>query len=381
MYPSLSQAAAVQAVYNTFSTEVLIPFDYSELNAVVPFTEDVQTSILIGTGLQVFHPVIDTGSCGLLLSASDLPGWNATDASTYPVGWEFLSSSKRLYSGHWIPSDVYFINADVEVKAHIPILAVEAVTNCTNYNETTDTNICPTPTRGPPPVVTTMPIGILYMGVGFGRESDGQPQGTPDKNAFLNIQSINGISLSNNPHFRNGYIVSKAGITIGLTASKAADIYFSKLALRPNATDPRDWAPVECCLAVDGAKCTVGSALIDTGVRQMYMTLPLGTSVKRTFPPLLDDGSMVDVHLGSNPNFVAAESFIVGDEAGMNDGVVPSSVRLTLADPMVKRPFVNTGRHFLRAWKVVFDVDGGYLGFGAVRKRCRWTDDSVSVGR
>jgi hypothetical protein len=377
MYPFLSRAAVVQAAYSAFSTEVLIPFDYSDLNAAVPFTEDVRTSIRIGTGLCIFHPIIDTGTCGLVVSASSLPDWNATDASTYPVGWEFLSSNKRLYSGHWIPSGIYFINAEVEVKAQIPILAVEAVTNCTNCNETTDTSICPTPTSGPPPVVTTMPTRILNMGVGFGRESDGQPHGTPDKSPFLNIQSINAISLINNPHFRNGYVISEDGITIGLTASNTADFKFSKLALPPNATDPRDWAPVECCMAVDGANSTFGSALIDTGVSQMYMTVPLGTAVNRSVPPLLDNGSMVNVYLGSYPNFVAAESFTVGDEAGMNDSVVPSSVRLTLADPLVNVPHVNTGRRFLRAWKVAFDIDGGFLGFAAVGNQCRWTVNSV----
>lgn len=306
------------------------------------------------------------GTCGLIVSAKDLPDWTATEASTYPIGWEFLSSSKRLYSGHWIPTDIYFTNADVEVKATVPILAVEAVTTCPNYNIRTDTNICPTPTSGPPPVVTTMPSRILNMGVGYGREADGQPQGTPDKNPFLNIQSINGIPVSSNPHFRSGYVISKEGITIGLTASNTAGMNFSKLTRQPNATDPRDWAPVGCCMAVDGAECTAGSALIDTGVSQMYMTLPLGTSVNRSDTPLLDNGSRVDVLFGTAAKFVAAEHFTVGDAAGMNTSIVPSSVRLSLADPLVNPPHVNTGRHFLRAWKVAFDACGGFFGFAAV---------------
>lgn len=306
------------------------------------------------------------GTCGLIVSANSLPEWNATDVSTYPVGWEFLSSSKRLYSGHWMPMDIYFTNAEFEVKARVPILAVEAVTTCPNYNVTTDRNVCPTPSSGPPPVVTTMPTRILNMGVGFGREADGQPQGTPDKNPFLNIQSVNGRSVFNDAHFRSGYVISKEGITIGLTASNTAGMNFSKLTQRPNTEDPRDWAPVECCMAVDGADCTPGSALIDTGVSQMYMTLPVGTPVNRSDPPVLDDGSRVDVHLGRACEFVAAESFTVGDAAGINNSVVPSSVRLSLADPLVNPPHVNTGRHFLRAWKVAFDACGGFLGFAAI---------------
>jgi hypothetical protein len=368
MHPFLSYAAAPQAVYQGFTTEITIPFDYSELNAAVPFTEDVYTAVQIGANSTAvtYHPIIDTGTCGMVVSANGFPDWNATDASTYPVGWEFLSSSKRLYSGHWIPKDIYFTNSDVEIKSSIPILAVEEVTICPNYNETTDTNICPTPSNGTAPVATPMPTGIQVMGVGFGREADGQPQGTPDKNAFLNVQSINGNPVSNDPHFRNGYVITKDGITIGLTASNTAGMNFSQLSLRPNASDSRDWAPVECCMSVGGADCTPGSALIDTGVSQMYMTLPLGTKVNRTVVPLLDNGSTVDVQIGALGKFVAFERFSVGDAVGMNSSVVPSSVRLSLADPLKNAPHVNTGRHFLRAWNVAYDACDGFLGFAVV---------------
>ena len=98
----------------------------------------------------------------------------------------------------------------------------------------------------------------------------------------------------------------------------------------------------------------------------MYMTLPLGTPAHRSVPPLLDNGSTVDVHFGTAAKFVAGENFTVGDAAGINSSVVPSSVRLSLADPLKNPPHVNTGRHFLRAWKVAFDACGGFLGFAGV---------------
>ena len=367
MWPFFSQPADAQALYGAFTTQVMIPFDYSQINARVPFTEDVYTAVQIGTGstAMTYHPIIDTGTCGMVVSANGFPDWNASDASTYPVGWEFLSSSKRLYSGHWVSKDIYFTNAEVEVKARIPILAVEAVTICPNYNETTDTEVCPTPANGPAPVVTPMPTGIQLMGVGFGREKDGQPQGTPDKNAFLNIQTIDGIPVQCSSLFRSGYIITKDGITVGLTASNTAGMNFTKLSLRTNSTDSRDWSPVKCCMAVDEASCITGSALIDTGVAQMYMTLPLGTTVNRSFPPLLDNGSAVYIQIGSEES-VAAENFIVGDADGINSSVEPSTVRLTLADPLKNSPHVNTGRHFLRAWNIAFDAYGGFLGFGQV---------------
>ncbi|KAE9366344.1 outer membrane autotransporter barrel protein [Stipitochalara longipes BDJ] len=359
--------------YRRFSLEVLIPFDYSTANTNIPFTDDVFTTIKVGTGTTatIYKPIIDTGTCGLVISASGFPNWKNSTASEYPIGWEFLSSSKRLYSGRWIPTDIQFTNANVEVTSRVPTLAVEEVTICPNYNETTDTNICPTPTSGSIPIVTSMPTGIQVMGVGFGREADGQPQGTPDKNPFLNVQLIDGHAVSGNRTFRNGYIISIEGITIGLTARNTAVMNFTKLAPRLTnsstvSQDARDWAAVPACMSINGATCTPGSGLIDTGVSQSYMTLPLGTLANRTIFPLLDNGSTVDIHFGSPGTIVACENFTVGDADGIEKGIVPSSVRLSLADPVKNPPHVNTGRHFLRRWRLAFDAIEGRLGFAPV---------------
>ena len=108
----------------------------------------------------------------------------------------------------------------------------------------------------------------------------------------------------------------------------------------------------------------MGPALIDTGVDQIYMTLPLGTKANRTVIPLLNNGSTVDVLIGLSREIVAAEHFIVGDAAGINNSIVSSSVRLSLADLSSNPPHINTGRHFLRAWNVAFDACGGFMGFG-----------------
>ncbi|KID81147.1 outer membrane autotransporter barrel protein [Metarhizium guizhouense ARSEF 977] len=186
------------------------------------------------------------------------------------------------------------------------------------------------------------------MGVGFGREHDGKPQGTPEKNAFINVQSIDGVNVTANPKFRNGFVLSKGGVTIGLTAANTAGMDFTKLYLQERHADTRDWSQMDGCISVDGSRCFVGPALIDTGVSQMYMTLPSGTKVKRTKPPVLDDGSIVEVRIGpfADGKYVSSEKFTVGDTKGMDCGVVPSSVRLTLADPAKNPPHVNTGRHF-----------------------------------
>lgn len=358
---------AGQSMYDAFTAHATIPFDYRKENVLVPFTVDVSMGVQIesDSGLlsRTYHPIIDTGSCGFVISAADLPDWDRTEASQYPVGWEFLSSSKILYSGRWLPKNIYFPDAEVEVQARVPILAVETRTHCPQYNATRDKNTCPSVT-GQPPQATQLPSGIRVMGVGFGREHDGMPQGTPDKNVFINIRRIDGRRVRGRAWFRSGYILNRHGVTVGLTGRNTAGMRFTELSLREEAVSPRDWAQADGCMGVDGAPCVRGPVLIDTGVSQMYMTLPLGSKAKRTHPPVLNDGSLVSVQvgLGYGDRYTAEENFTVGDRLGMDYDVVPSSVRLTLANPMRNPPHVNTGRHFLRAWEFAFDSDGGFFG-------------------
>jgi hypothetical protein len=115
---------------------VTIPFDYSVTNSIFPFTEDVFTTIKVGTRstAKTYNPIIDTGTCGLVISANGFSDWTNSGASNFPIGWEFLSSSKQLYSSHWIPKDIQFMNAGVEVISRVPVLVVEEETICPNYN-------------------------------------------------------------------------------------------------------------------------------------------------------------------------------------------------------------------------------------------------------
>jgi hypothetical protein len=130
----------------------------------------------------------------------------------------------------------------MQVKLNIPILAVKTVTICPNYNKIIDTNVCPTLTNNTAPVVTPIPTKIQVIRVRFRHKTNKQPQSTPNKNAFLNVQSIDSIPVLYNPLFRNGYIIAKNGIIIRLTEANTAKMNFSKLTLRTNATDLRDWS-------------------------------------------------------------------------------------------------------------------------------------------
>jgi hypothetical protein len=357
-----------QNPYSNYTVEVLIPFTANDNNTAVPFTDNIKVKMSVRRGSlkKSHHPIIDTGTCGYVMSTDGFPGWSQSLADANEVGWEWLSSSKKLYSGHWIPADIYFTDlAPVEVKAQIKILVVEDVTICPHW-VATDLNICPTPVGGTAPVVTHLPVGenaINLFGVGFGRQSDGQPQGTPDKNAFLNVISIDGVLTASNPLFHNGYIISASGITIGLTGANTENMVFQDLRPGPNP-DPRDKLPTQACIGVDSMPCVDADVLFDTGIGHSYLTLPYGspvTIVSGTSPSthqpvsvLANDQTMKMCIDGESSQMVFSE-FIVGNASGISSGVAPDMVITQLRNPAEKAPFFNTGRHFFRRWKFAYD--------------------------
>ncbi|KUJ16560.1 uncharacterized protein LY89DRAFT_87056 [Mollisia scopiformis] len=309
-----------------------------------------------------YIPFVDTGSTGMVISAADIPEWTAEEAERYPQGWEYLSSSKKLYNGNWIPKDVYFNFGDPNhelIHAQVPVLCVTSVTVCNGakYNATINKGSCPKNPDGTLPPITYSPKRIRIMGVGFDRQGDGMPQGTPDKNPFINIVSIGG-TLSKD--FRAGYIITKKGITIGLTEANMDGMQYVQLP-KIHSTVPRspyDWGAIPACMSVDSAPCSMGTALLDTGLNNSYITLPSNASVS-TSPntTLLVEGSRVKVDFG-----VATDDFIVG--VNVKRGVTPTKVSVTLSDARV--PFINTGRHVYRALEVAFDAVGGRVGFRRV---------------
>src|SRR5437660_7231460 len=95
----VARAITTPPDYTPFITSALIPFDTN--TDTYPFTSQPRTTVQVSTGVtgatvKTYKPVIDTGSCGFMISAADLPDWNITWAHTFPLGWEFLSSSKIL---------------------------------------------------------------------------------------------------------------------------------------------------------------------------------------------------------------------------------------------------------------------------------------------
>ncbi|KAF8850055.1 hypothetical protein BDZ45DRAFT_208814 [Acephala macrosclerotiorum] len=356
------RARVIASDYDGFNTSALIPF--VDEDSAIPFTDYQLVNFWFSSdpASTNYTPFVDTGSTGMVISAADIPEWNLSEASCYPQGWEYLSSSKRLYTGNWIPKDVYFNLGDPDhevIHSQVPVLCVTSVTICngtTKYNSTVDEGSCPTDPDGYLPPVTEFPTGIRIMGVGFDRQGDGMPQGTPDKNPFLNVVAIGGTLED----FWPGYIITKEGVTIGLTEENMEGVEYVWLPMI-NSTTPRnpyDWGAIPACMSVDGATCSVGTALLDTGLSNSYITLPSNASVSLSpNSTLLVSGSDLKIDFG-----VAVDEFVVGEN--VTEGVTPSKVSVTLSDARV--PFVNTGRHVYRAWEVAFDALHGRVGFRPV---------------
>jgi len=362
--------------------------DYSRFTAArfIPFVAPLRAA----TDPSSYHPpelrfaidgkryvgVMDTGSTGVMLSAKRLPGYRRETAAQYPLGWEFLSSSKRLWVGRWIPKQINFLDARgaVLATATVPVLAVERETICPLYDEKKDRAECPHKKLHP------ASPDIHYVGVGFGREHDGQPQGTPDKNPLLNITSINGTPVKLGT-MCSGYIIQTQGVHVGLTPSITKGFAYTKLSC-PAPPDQRNCSQAPICVSVNGSSCAPGSVLVDTGIAQMYLSVP-GLPLKAGPDPqsqtrcILQNGNQVTVRFGA-PNAMAFYSFVVDQLSPMQPPKVflPGYVQpgCTLPAPpssqspssSVPSAFVNTGGNFYQGFDVLFDADHGFFGL-------RWT--------
>lgn len=383
-------------VYDLYTTTGLIPF----LEADEPglgFGENVHVRAYFGNpaifGTRSLPLYVDTGSCGVILSARDLPGWTGMPPVGAQPGWHYLSSSKTLYNGWWIPTDLFFIdnpaNTTTDLPGYIrtrsPVLAVTTSFTCRDYDLTTHGPSC----LGSPVTTTPDPPGIRIMGLGFGREHDGQPQGTPDKNPLLHVASIASRTQPLPPvqtgTFWPGYVLGKAGIAVGLTASNTASMTFARLDPAGSATaqhwtdlDTVSWPELAACLKITApgvspgaaTPCEDGNAVLDLGIGTGFVRVqhddindPLPRSEDEA--KLLHTGTHVQVRFGPAVPGAPSAHFVVGmSAAGDPRPVTPESVRAVYAATGGGRgTFINTSRYIFRKYIVAFDPVLGRMGF------------------
>ncbi|KAI9787553.1 MAG: hypothetical protein M1839_000083 [Geoglossum umbratile] len=319
---------------------------------------------------------VDTGSCGIV-TAKKKVNILASEQVAANRAWHFLSSSKTLYTGWWVERYVWFNHDDVdranEIKSLLKVLAVDVkYTNCVGWKpENTDT--CPDASATSDSDPDTQILGISY-----GRTYDGQPQGTPDKNAFLNV-----VSMATGPmaQFHYGWIVDLRGITVGLTDGNWG-VGFSDFEVQlgddrgappPSAlAHQHPWGEVPGCVLFPGipsSTCIECSVLLDTGIDYASIRVPKVTAQalgRDSSNNHLLNSQAVDIRIGSMsrpPRSV--DAFTTPDSPPRECDITPSYAQV-YNDPtagVIRPPFVNTGRHLFRRWAQGFDPLRGIVGF------------------
>lgn len=274
---------------------------------------------------------LDSGSTGIVVAAVSIPGFDQLPSQG--PGKLTYSSSGRVMLGQWVVTPLALVGregASVQTEP-MPVLAVTEV-QCLDYARD-----C-TPRQ--------MPEHIAMVGIGFAREADQQSQSTPDKNPLLRIVGGSGPR-------RQGYILSREGVHVGLTGENTKGGFrYLKLDRKP---DNSDWRATPACISVNGAvPPACGTLLVDTGVSVMYTTLPSAQVQRAT--GTLPDGTQMAISVGKGDGAFPLYSFAVGDGSPL----APEAIHLRVAPDRV---FVNTSFHLLNGYDVLFDGEGGYVGF------------------
>jgi hypothetical protein len=287
--------------------------------------------------------LVDTGSTGIVVSAGRIPD---VDALPSRPGRLTYTSSGRIMIGRWVTVPVTLSGRDgARVSTRpLPVLAVDRI-DCTEKARS-----C-TPEDAPG--------HVAMLGIGFGREDDSQTQSTPDTNPLLNAEPPGPGPV------HRGYVVTKSGVHVGLTrANTRGRFRFVKLDPHPRVSG--DWLGVPVCIGVNAREPgACGRALIDTGVTDMFLTLPPEqvTESLRTDGAghrALAPGTRLRFRFGD----AAGYAITSGDTASL---LAPERIVLNTTRPL---PFVNTGLRLLNGFDVLYDADGGFYAF-----RARQTDD------
>jgi predicted aspartyl protease len=291
--------------------------------------------LAIGAGGDLHAAVVDTGSTGVVLSASSI-----ADVDRLPsLGKASLtySSSGRIMMGRWVVTRLTIAGRNATVTTDpIPVLAVERI-DCT-----------PNARRCTP---MAHPASVAMLGIGFAREYDHQPDGTPDHNPLLHLVGI----------ASQAYMLTRRGVRLGASSEG-----FTLLHLQRDAAHG-DWASAQACIRLNDLKPACGNLLVDTGITGMFMTLPPEhLPLSLTDPTHLRDGTSVAIDLVPATGQDAALGYAFKLGEGGED-TAPSS--LILAGIGRRATFVNTGVHLLNRFDYLYDAGAGVVGFRQDRAR------------
>lgn len=287
--------------------------------------------------------IMDTGSTGVVVSASAIPGFDRLT----PLGPGELTytSSGRIMRGVNVMVPVTIAGADgTSVTTQpIPVLAVTRI-DCLR----TARNCRP----------TDAPRRVSMLGIGFARAKDHQPGAGPGRNPFLNLAGMGTVEQPG--ALGRGYVVTRRGVQVGLGKENGAG--FQQVKLGSNAATG-DWQPTPVCLALNArTPAACGTLLLDTGVSVMYLTLPPAQTDGLDTPGprggrVLADGASLAISPGAG-QAAPRYGFTVGDRS---NPVTPE--RVILVGRGDRPAFVNTTVRALNAFDYLYDADAGEVGF------------------
>ncbi|MET0429270.1 MAG: autotransporter-associated beta strand repeat-containing protein, partial [Microvirga sp.] len=294
--------------------------------------------------------LMDTGSTGVVVAMRYID--RPEQYQNLGAGSITYSSSGNIMNGEWLlmPLTIRGANGQAIRTDPVRVLAVTSVA-CTSYQ------------RSCTPIADPAQVDTLMIGIGFGREGDSQAQGVPSSNPFLNV-----VNETGSPS-RRGYVLTKDGISIGLTPSSTAGA-FAYTKLLPYPGIPDEWSQAPACVAFGSSPAACGGiALVDTGVTTMYLSsvlepadgVTLGETAtgQRTVLP----GTVLSFFLPGQGQ--VTYTFTPGDPA--NPLQPGGGVNFDGSD----KTFFNTSVMFLNGFDYLYDADGGFVGY-------RWTGEAPS---
>ena len=312
--------------YRSFHQSYTVPWAGSPDFADLTHTLKVEAAVNGGT---VSAYTVDTGSVGMVVPAAEVPDIPAGS----PSGRLTYSSSGLQLTGVWARLPVSFPHAVNQSGAPSPAqttVPVLAVTDAKCTGKGVNSGRC---TGGIPHM----------MGVGFGRGTTEQT--SPAYNPLLNLTEMVAGTM------RRGYIISRAGLSLGLTEANVVGPWAMQPLVNagaPAAGTHNDWLTPQGSFQIGSGPSLPGKALIDTGLLNMIVedsALPSSGTVP--------DGTNVTITVGS-----VTYSFTVGDGGSQT----PTRINYASAS---HGTFVNTGLRTLGRYDLLFDADGGYLGLRA----------------
>lgn len=334
---------------NYGSTTVFVPY----ANAAKNQTLTRSPTINIGfNGAKHTPYVMDTGSVGIVASPDKFTP--TADAINLGPGRLYYSSSGVIEEGTWWSASVqiYDLDGNVLATANVPVLQVTSTRCAENARN------CK---------IKTEPKGICMMGVGFARESNEQPRGTPNYNPFLNIsQILQGKHLKKlPPDWSSGYVVTKEGVYLGLTPKNTSGAAFIKLDewAEYSTKNYFEWKATPMTIHVNGVSGN-GTILMDTGVDAAYLSPPKGANIgslnfctaSTARAECAPHGTSIHVYLPDDKKPVVHYAFTIGEK---NNPMQPNGVHIVKRDKI----FLNSSRHVLSKMSIIYDNANGYMGY------------------